>query len=233
MGIDIDGVLNDHCAKFCEVYNRLFNANLQPLQIKSIPIHDVKDLNITKEQESEVFHNIDYWMNLVPFPDTAKALNVIRNNIGCKIHIFTSRPWPQYQELPKAKQAEYREKWKRESIASITHAWLKKNDIASDKVTIEKSITIKKAKIPLFSKTGRFLLRNQFFNANRFSFAAKKRYRYFIEDDISKAIKLSHLCEVVFLMDQPYNREIDYMPSNIIRIFRLSDALHHIRDHMF
>jgi len=233
IGVDIDGVLNDHCTSFCDTFNRLHNATLAPLQIKQIPVHDCKDLNVTKEQEAEVFHTIDYWTNLSTFSDTAKALNTLRNNIGCKIHIFTSRPWPQYSELPEDKTAEYKKEWVGKSIAILTRAWLKKNNITFDKITIEKSITIKQSRIPFVSNVGRFFLRMHFFNENRFTVAANKRYRYFIEDDISKAIKLSHLCEVVFLMDQPYNRDTGYLPKNIIRIYKLSDALHRIRDYMF
>jgi len=41
---------------------------------------------------------------------------------------------------------------------------------------------------------------------NRFYVARKKGIRFFVEDDLEKAIKLAYICDVVFLLDHPYNR---------------------------
>lgn len=49
--------------------------------------------------------------------------------------------------------------------------------------------------------------------------------RFFIEDDIYKAYRLSNICDFVYLLDQPYNKKIiDHtgaetnIPKNIIRV---------------
>ncbi len=66
---------------------------------------------------------------------------------------------------------------------------------------------------------------------NRFNYAKKKRIRFFVEDDWVKALKLSYVCDVVFLIDHPYNRSaaqenskhanelvIGKLPTNVIRV---------------
>jgi uncharacterized HAD superfamily protein len=60
---------------------------------------------------------------------------------------------------------------------------------------------------------GRHLLRRM----NRFSMSESYEIRLFVEDDLFKALKLANICEVVFLIDQPYNHTTD-LPRNVIRV---------------
>lgn len=39
---------------------------------------------------------------------------------------------------------------------------------------------------------------------------------FFVEDETEKAKKLAQICDIVFLIDQPYNQE--ELPENIIRV---------------
>lgn len=55
---------------------------------------------------------------------------------------------------------------------------------------------------------------------NRFYIARKKKIKFFVEDVLEKAIKLAHICDIVFLFDHPYNHASPgkEIPSNIIRV---------------
>ena len=66
---------------------------------------------------------------------------------------------------------------------------------------------------------------------NRFNYARRKRIRFFVEDDWTKAIKLSYVCDVVFLIDHPYNQAVEgdrskhadasiigNLPANVVRV---------------
>ena len=42
--------------------------------------------------------------------------------------------------------------------------------------------------------------------------------RFFEEDDAEKASKLAYICDIVFLLEQPYNRNPPVsLPDNVIR----------------
>jgi uncharacterized HAD superfamily protein len=97
----------------------------------------------------------------------------------------------------------------------ITKEWLKKNGIKYDKLIIEEGND--------FSSDPRIVFRN------RFDLARKKKIRFFVEDDLEKALKLSFICDVVFLISHPYNlpgadlseeqnKMRKELPSNIIRV---------------
>ncbi len=66
---------------------------------------------------------------------------------------------------------------------------------------------------------------------NRFNYTKKKQIRFFVEDDWIKASKLAYICDVVFLIDHPYNQPrrlyptqhtdeavIGRIPENVIRV---------------
>lgn len=88
-------------------------------------------------------------------------------------------------------------------IKLITTKWLDANSIPYDKLMIEKA--------------SEHVMDSRSVVRNRFQKARTKQYRYFVEDDYVKALKLSYICDVVFLINHPYNsrREI---PSNVIRV---------------
>jgi len=90
-----------------------------------------------------------------------------------------------------------------QSIERITRSWLKEHDVFYDHLYIEKmseNVSDPSANI-----------------LNRFYISQNLRIRFFVEDDIEKAIKLSFICDYVFLMDQPYNKSNE-LPGNIIRV---------------
>jgi uncharacterized HAD superfamily protein len=42
--------------------------------------------------------------------------------------------------------------------------------------------------------------------------------RFFVEDDLEKAVKMAYICDVVFLVDHPYNQQVAPLPKNIQRV---------------
>ena len=49
-----------------------------------------------------------------------------------------------------------------------------------------------------------------------------------MEDDPEKAIKLAYICDVVFLIDQPYNKNESF-PNNVVRVNSWDDLYHKIK----
>ena len=65
---------------------------------------------------------------------------------------------------------------------------------------------------------------------NRFYACRTHPKKYFVEDDLVKAKKLASICDVVFLMDQPYNRaEAEELPKNIVRVSDWKEILIQMR----
>ncbi len=108
----------------------------------------------------------------------------------------------------------------------ITEEWLIKNGIFYDKLIFEKGND--------FSSDPKAHIKN------RFEISKKKKIRYFIEDDLEKAIKLSYMCDICFLISHPYNlsfsnlpneikRKREAFPSNIIRVKNWDEISQHLR----
>lgn len=53
---------------------------------------------------------------------------------------------------------------------------------------------------------------------NRYYFSQKYRIKYFVEDEVQKAIKLSSICKYVFLITHKYNEEYKDLPFNVVRV---------------
>jgi uncharacterized HAD superfamily protein len=83
-------------------------------------------------------------------------------------------------------------KFGRRPIEQFTKCWLRLHNIDYDDLTIEQGNE------DVADPQGHF--------HNRFYIARKKRIRFFVEDDLDKAIKLAYICDIVFLLDHPYNR---------------------------
>jgi len=103
------------------------------------------------------------------------------------------------------------------SIRYITKYWLRIDEIAYD------SLLVEKGNENIVYSRGRY--------ENRFNYAKKKKIKFFVEDDWVKALKLSYICDVVFLIDHPYNRSastdqtkhqnetiIGRLPANVVRV---------------
>jgi uncharacterized HAD superfamily protein len=99
----------------------------------------------------------------------------------------------------------------------ITKYWLRSRGIRFD------SLMVERGNENIVYSRGKY--------ENRFNYARRKRIRFFVEDDWTKAVKLSYMCDVVFLIDHPYNRTsaddpskhanesiIGRLPANVIRV---------------
>jgi hypothetical protein len=76
-------------------------------------------------------------------------------------------------------------------IEIITRWWLVKHELDY------RSLTIERGNENVADPQGHF--------HNRFQISRKRIIRYFVEDDLEKARKLAYICDVVFLVEHPYN----------------------------
>lgn len=225
LGVDIDGVLNKHRDQFCSMLNEKAGKEIDSDKITVIPVHKHPSLGVNRDEERMVFNDPKYWTDMPVVEDAPENIMKLKRTFGLDIYIFTDRPWPVAEtkkELIKLKM-EFLNNCKRISLRDrilkricksriiplrqITKEWLHKYGFPSpEKLIVEKG----KSK-------------------NRFSIARKKRIRFFVEDDLEKAKKMSYICDVVFLLSHPYNEpnfdltaEINGLrsdlPSNIIRV---------------
>ncbi len=226
IGIDIDGVLNKHRDAFCKMYQENLKKNyankipankkLKPYEINKIPVSQIEGKDIDNNDEFDVFNNPKYWEDQEIIEDnTAKIITELKNSYGFRINIHSYRPWPQYLYGNIIKPNN--QLWNKKSLSKITKNWLKDYKIQYDKLHIEKySIDFSKRSLSIWGAL--FGISTSNFK-NRFYYTLKTPYRYFIEDDIDNAIKLSATCEYIFLIDQPYNKiNNDELPKNIIRV---------------
>lgn len=107
-------------------------------------------------------------------------------------------------------------------IDRITHIWLYKHSMPYDRLIIEKGHT------NLTSQSARF--------ANRFNMSTRHNIRFFVEDDLEKAVKMAYICDVVFLIDHPYNtdpdmikRDFGQLPANVVRVEKWDEILRVVR----
>jgi hypothetical protein len=113
IGIDIDGVLNDHRTHFATYVKQLRGKDLDPMAITRMPVHEIAQSNITADDEHAVFNYADYWSAMPALqPSPRSTLERIRNSLGFSIWIFTHRPWPQGTTIPAARKPEYWNGWK-------------------------------------------------------------------------------------------------------------------------
>lgn len=246
IGIDIDGVLNKHREKFCEMAVAKLGKRIRPDDIKVLPVHENADLSepITRADERRIFNDPEYWINMPELEGAADAMKSIRSAFLLPVHVFTHRPWPDVRPsdnvdsyfwrgwrsaatamatragtgfLPKL-WVRFVTWWSpRTSIRYITNYWLRSYGITFD------SLLVERGNENIIYARGRY--------ENRFNYARRKQIRFFVEDDWIKAIKLSYLCDVVFLMDHPYNRAsesesskhahesiIGRLPTNVVHV---------------
>ncbi len=242
LGVDIDGVLNQHREHFCELLKQLVGKEVDPNKITTLPVRDDPALGVTREDEHRVFNDPRYWIDMPALADASYELNSLRNQFKLKVYIFTYRAWPtrESKEQPEVARQWHRvasesvEKYKPRSrfgrasfptrlykticklrlkldgrrfglqpIDAITKYWLMSNKITYDKLTVERGSE------DVSDPRGQF--------RNRFYISRQKTIRFFVEDDPEKANKLSYICDVVFLYDQPYNSG-KALPSNVVRV---------------
>jgi len=233
IGIDIDGVLNRHREHFCKILKEKTSIDIDPEEIKVIPVHEDPGLHATREDEYVVFNEPKYWTDMPSMENAAKRISSFLNVFRLKVYIFTYRAWPDMPDKGKLLEtkdlffascrsmSKIKKIWARvfkayaDPMVQITKEWLKNNGIKYNKLIIEKGND--------FSSDPRIVFRNRFY------LARKKKIRFFVEDDLEKALKLSFICDVVFLISHPYNlpgadlseeqnKMRKELPSNIIRV---------------
>ena len=229
IGIDIDGVLNDHRQHFCVLLEKNTGKKIDKEKIITIPVHECPGLGVTREDEQKVFNDPEYWTRMISIDNAAHVLKKIKNQFKLKIFIFSHRPWPNISTCSKEIRKDYLYLWKQSLksfykeargnlkyflfyphclsyqafIKIMTKLWLKKHGFKFDRVNIEKGNE------NVEDPQGHF--------KNRFYIARKKKIKFFVEDDLEKAKKLSYICDVVFLLKQPYNCSGE-LPGNVIRV---------------
>jgi uncharacterized HAD superfamily protein len=241
IGVDIDGVLNKHRDHFCYMVWFLYNKSIWADQITCIPVRDCKALNVTQAEEETVFNQPLYWNELPPLEGAAEALRKLKNTFGFKIYIFTHRPFPEPGQYPPAERERYEQLWKCQRIwnpvglnliralrrywdplrfgimRTLTENWLRQHGFEYHKLYIEAG--------NVHTTDRRIKVRN------RFTISERKEIRIFVEDDLFKARKLASICEVVFLIDHPYN-QADDLPKNMIRVRSWKEIYEFIRQEL-
>ena len=222
IGIDIDGVMNLHREHFCAILKKTFNKLLLPEKIQLIPVSSNNGIGVDKELEISVFHDVNYWIEMPIFPGVNNSIRQIKKMLNYKIYIYSNRPWPTPSLISKENWRRLKSGWEkcenkfvrfftlRFVIERITKKWLNDNKIEYDKLIIENN-----NKINLF--------RNRFFHAK------KRCIKYFIEDRLDHAKRLAETCDVVFLIDQPYNKTSDKLPYNIFRVYNWDEIVSFIQ----
>lgn len=251
IGVDIDGVLNSHRNQFCEILEQQTGKTITPDSIKKMPVNECDELNVSEKEERDVFNCPEYWTTMPINNNSDTCLTKIKNSFGYEVVIFTFRPWPD----PKSKLNEkvinswmeyypwwninrYRisnklsgffekaMKWwyvpnildRYSAIRGITRTWLKTNKIPFDKLYVEKG--------------NMYVTEAGILDLNRFAMSAKKKIHIFVEDDLYKAIKLSRICELVFLIEHPYNKTNEALPNNIILVDNWNGIYKYLRNYM-
>jgi len=250
IGIDIDGVLNKHRDHFCKLIKEKTMKDISPKEITHIPVHELG--KTTLEEDNAVFNDPRYWVEMPLEDDSSKNMKKLRNIFKLKVFIFTYRGWPDVKQFSNEEKIEVLSNWRttlvdyekcvsttlsksamglnyhklrnrfrknKNIINRITKLWLENNNIEYNRLIIEKGNENTTDPRGLFY--------------NRFNFSRKKRIKYFVEDDLEKAIKLAFLCDIVFLMDHPYNKFEAFsdmtIPPNIIRVKSWNDIYRNIR----
>lgn len=223
IGIDIDGVLNNHRSHFCKFLNDIKQKEIQPETITRLPIHQCETLSIKVDEldAHAVFNNPDYWIKMPVLDRCSDVIKELKNEFNYKIKIFTYRSWPIEKTFPKNYSLRYQIGWQKFNswwggknwpIKRITEDWLKSNDILYDSLTIENSL--------------KYTPNPKSFQKNRFQSARKGEFKIFIEDQIENAIRLSQFCDYVFLLDYPYNNmDEETNIKNIIRVKNWDEIL--------
>jgi uncharacterized HAD superfamily protein len=102
-------------------------------------------------------------------------------------------------------------------IRKITEEWLDNNTIPYDKLIVESG------NVDIDITLMEMLYSNRIISSKR------EQIKVFVEDDLNKAMRLADICEIVFLINQPYNQE-SKLAKNIIRVKSWVDIYHYIRD---
>ena len=213
-----------------------------------------EQLRLTQQDEHRVFNRLAYWRDMQAYERAADVLRELKEAMHFRLVIFTHRPWPnpsrypssmpkdatrEWQELiwplspfigckpallvggslkwPKQVWNSFLEYCRRRVMTKVTKTWLEKNGMNYDRLVVERG------DVHVADPRTR--------SHNRFRLAEEKEIRIFVEDDLRKALKLADICEIVYLINQPYN-QADNLPNNLIRVPDWDAIRRHIRDHL-
>jgi uncharacterized HAD superfamily protein len=209
IGVDLDGVLNNHRQHFAATLQSLRRKTIDPEKITAVPVHKSPDLNVTEIDEQIVFNSPSYWIDMPVADQAATMLQKIKRGLAYKVIVFTHRPWP--QQVTGIDATQMTDQWLEQGgsetalesvIDMITKRWLERHSIPHDELVIEKDRV-----------DGRSWAKN------RINLAATRGIRIFVEDNLFNAKKLASICEIVFLVDHPYNQiPENELPNNIKRV---------------
>src|SRR6266571_5426633 len=91
MGVDIDGVLNEHRLQFCNLLKENVGTILDPEKITTIPLHEDPGLGVSRDDEKAVFNDPRYWTKMPAKNEAADVIQKLHKSFGLKIHIFSHR----------------------------------------------------------------------------------------------------------------------------------------------
>lgn len=232
VGIDIDGVLNNQTEHFIYFAKTYLGKDVNKNNIKEIPVSLNNKIDITSDDERTIFSSIEYWEGLEAKDSINKRINEIQKRFGYQITLFTYRDWPQITpDIKKLIKEKGLTPLPTDKIKKITKDWLKKqglNVVDPNSIRGRLRLLFSNSHKRLIMETGNPYIsdtrfgnnfRKSILNKNRFQDTSRKGYRFFIEDTPENAIKLSSLCDYVFMFDEPYNKEENYLfPKNVIRV---------------
>ena len=251
-GIDIDGVLNNQTEHFVKYLDKLTGKKIDPRRIKEIPVSLNTELGISDFEEKIVFNTKEYWTELEVKPKAVKRINDFQKRFGLRIAFFSYRDWPQYPDEDKSK---IRKAIRSKNLTPLDDGDLRR--ITADWLETHKFLNEREAKLMTGKFLSRFwyrivsyvrgykrvvlesgnpnisdtrfsnYYRRDILNRNRFQSSKLHGFRFFVEDFPENAIKLSSLCDYVFMFDEPYNAEHNYnFPKNVIRVKTWDDIYH-------
>jgi len=238
IGVDIDGVLNKHIEQFCNILKEQTGKSIDPSSIITIQVHKNSELDVSKEEEESVFNELRYWTEMPPMEKASHFINKLREIYHLKTFIFAYRPW----QLEGKTKGWLKTFSRQLSLKKITEKWLKDNKFTYNRFILETddeySYYPSKKTLNIFKKTSNIFKKT----SNRFYISRKYRVRFFVEDELEKAIKLSNICDVVFLISHPYNElgnsvdkrtdmnRIDELPDNIVGVQSWEEIYKYIRN---
>lgn len=242
IGVDIDGVLNKQTDHFIEWLKRLTGKEISKEQIKEIPVYFNKNVGVTEFDEWLVFNCKEYWETLPPKTNAFYRLKIFRKTFGYQIRIFSFRPWPIYgdkkKEIEKIIKSNGYTPLQKNEISKITKIWLKKNGLNVylidgrfsaflnfiNPFKTKPILTIEKGNPYVTDNRFFFILKKQQLLRNRFQGSKAKKIKFFMEDTPENAIKLSAICDYVFLFSEPYNKDKNKFSKNIISVNSWDDV---------
>jgi len=234
IGIDMDGVLNEHRRHFCGLLATQVGKQLDPGQISSIPVHTIPGCGVTREDEQSVFNWPQYWVELPAVTGAADTIERLTTLLGYRVWIFTSRGWPDPTGFPKGREEQYWKEWQKFSKWALPAQWKAVQYLEKQTKRLYMEPVVSAGMLrnmtkdwlkqngfkwnELFIERGGPYTRDLLLRKwNRFILSEQGKVRVFVEDDLNNALKLGGICDIVFLFDHPYNQAAE-LPKNVMRV---------------